>query len=84
MGFRFIPTPIADLYLIEPTLYGDPRGYFLETYHRRAFADVGITVDFVQDNEARSRRGIRTSRTYRTTRSSKRSSCSAARHPNKF
>lgn len=58
MGFRFTRTPLEGLVVIEPSLYDDDRGWFLETYHRRAFAEAGIDVELVQDNEARSRRGI--------------------------
>jgi dTDP-4-dehydrorhamnose 3,5-epimerase len=56
--FRAIATPLPGLVVLEPTVFGDERGYFLETYHQRAFAEAGIDVAFVQDNEARSRRGI--------------------------
>jgi dTDP-4-dehydrorhamnose 3,5-epimerase len=44
--------------LIEPVSHGDERGFFLETYRRTTFADLGIYVEFVQDNHSRSRRGI--------------------------
>jgi dTDP-4-dehydrorhamnose 3,5-epimerase len=52
------PTSIPDLVIIDPLVHGDVRGFFLETYHRRKFADAGITSEFVQDNLSRSRRGI--------------------------
>lgn len=44
--------------LIEPTVHGDERGFFLETYRRNAYGELGIDVEFVQDNQSRSRRGI--------------------------
>ncbi len=52
------PTRIPDVLLIEPTVYGDHRGFFIETYHRRKFADAGLDATFVQDNLSRSRQGI--------------------------
>lgn len=51
------PTSIPDLLIIEPVVHGDTRGFFLETYHRRKFANAGITAEFVQDNLSRSKRG---------------------------
>ncbi len=57
MGFHFEPTPLPGLLVVEPTLFSDERGQFVETYHRRAFAAAGIDLELVQDNEARSRRG---------------------------
>jgi dTDP-4-dehydrorhamnose 3,5-epimerase len=44
--------------LIEPTVYGDARGFFLESYRRSALAERGVTDDFVQDNHSRSGRGV--------------------------
>ena len=46
---------IADLLLIEPTRFGDDRGFFSEVFSRRALAAHGITADFVQDNHSLSR-----------------------------
>ena len=51
-------TPIAGLCLLEPKIHGDPRGFFVETYNRRALEAVGIDKGFVQDNLSRSRRGV--------------------------
>ena len=56
--FNFIDTEIEGVKIIEPTVFGDARGYFMETYSRRDFAEGGIDVDFVQDNESRSRKGV--------------------------
>lgn len=48
-------TEIADVKIVEPARHGDERGYFSETYNRRAFAAAGIALDFVQDNHSLSR-----------------------------
>jgi dTDP-4-dehydrorhamnose 3,5-epimerase len=55
---RVSPTSLPDVLLIEPKVFGDARGFFLESWNRRAFADAGIDADFVQDNHSRSRRGV--------------------------
>jgi dTDP-4-dehydrorhamnose 3,5-epimerase len=55
---KVTPTALADVLLIEPRVFGDARGYFFESYNRRAFAQAGIDVDFVQDNHSRSSRGV--------------------------
>lgn len=52
---RFIDTPIRDVRLIEPRVFGDPRGFFMETWHARKFQEAGIETQFVQDNHSRSR-----------------------------
>jgi dTDP-4-dehydrorhamnose 3,5-epimerase len=57
MGVRVEKTPIAGLVTVEPEVYPDARGYFMESYNRRDFQAAGIDVDFVQDNQARSVRG---------------------------
>lgn len=44
--------------LVEPRVYADDRGFFLETYHRDKFREAGIAGQFVQDNHSRSRRGV--------------------------
>ena len=49
---------IAGLCLIEPTLHGDERGYFLETYSRRDMEENGLFVEFVQDNRSMSTKGV--------------------------
>lgn len=54
---KFIPTSIPDVILIEPDVFGDERGFFMESWERRKFAEAGIDVDFVQDNHSRSKRG---------------------------
>lgn len=53
-----IDTRLPGLFLIEPTIHGDSRGWFQETYRRDVLADLGVTHDFVQDNQSRSARGV--------------------------
>jgi len=55
---KFIPTAIPDVILIEPKVFGDHRGFFLETWQRKSFAENGIDYDFVQDNHSKSSHGI--------------------------
>jgi dTDP-4-dehydrorhamnose 3,5-epimerase len=55
---KFIPTEIPDVVLIEPQVFGDQRGFFMETFRASEFAEAGITATFVQDNHSASRRGI--------------------------
>nr|WP_302598870.1 dTDP-4-dehydrorhamnose 3,5-epimerase [uncultured Cellulosilyticum sp.] len=56
--FNFIETSIKDLYIIEPTVFGDNRGYFMESYSKRDFEEAGLTMNFVQDNESKSKKGV--------------------------
>ena len=49
---------LPDVKLVEPRVFGDERGFFFESWNRRALADAGIDVDFVQDNHSRSRQGV--------------------------
>lgn len=56
--FTFHKTPIKDLYVIEPTVFGDHRGYFMETYNKNDFFEAGLTMEFVQDNESFSSKGV--------------------------
>jgi dTDP-4-dehydrorhamnose 3,5-epimerase len=51
---KFLETPIAGTVLIEPRVFGDERGFFMETWQSNKFKDAGIDVDFVQDNHSRS------------------------------
>ena len=53
-----IETAIPDVKIIEPRVFGDDRGFFLETWNARAFAQHGIDETFVQDNHSRSARGV--------------------------
>ena len=52
------PTGIPDVILIRPKVFGDPRGYFFESWEERKFAAAGLDVKFVQDNHSRSTRNI--------------------------
>jgi dTDP-4-dehydrorhamnose 3,5-epimerase len=55
---KLIDTPIADLKLIEPKVFGDDRGFFLESWNKHEFARIGLDLDFVQDNHSRSQKGV--------------------------
>lgn len=56
---KIIETEIQGLFIIEPDVYGDSRGYFFESFNKRRFEEqTGINVDFVQDNESRSTYGV--------------------------
>lgn len=50
--------PIEGLYIIEPAVHGDQRGYFMETYHQRDMAEAGLNMVFVQDNQSMSTKGV--------------------------
>lgn len=54
---QFTHTQIPDVILIEPKVFIDERGFFLESYQKKRFAEAGIHVDFVQDNHSRSQQG---------------------------
>jgi dTDP-4-dehydrorhamnose 3,5-epimerase len=56
--FKFVKTTIQGLFVIEPTVYGDERGYFLESYNYNEFKENGLDVTFVQDNESKSTKGV--------------------------
>ena len=55
---HFIKTEIPDVVIIEPRVFGDERGFFMETWQRKTFAENGIDFDFVQDNHSLSGKGI--------------------------
>ena len=55
---RQVDTRIKGPILIEPTVHGDARGFFIETYRKNVFAELGIHDHFVQDNHSRSGRGV--------------------------
>ena len=57
-NFNFIKTKIRNLYIIEPKVFGDNRGYFMESYNKNDFFEAGLTMEFVQDNESRSKKGV--------------------------
>jgi dTDP-4-dehydrorhamnose 3,5-epimerase len=52
------PTAIPDVLVIEPKVFGDARGFFLESWNQRAFSAAGIRAGFVQDNHSRSARNV--------------------------
>lgn len=56
--FNFIKTSIDGVIIVEPTVFGDDRGYFLETYQYNEFCEGGIDVTFVQDNQSKSKKGV--------------------------
>ena len=55
---KFEATPLQDVYLVKPNVFGDPRGFFLETWNAETFRAAGFDLPFVQDNHSRSARGI--------------------------
>lgn len=55
---KIIETEIPGLLIIEPRVFGDHRGFFMETYHARRYREAGLPERFVQDNHSRSRRGV--------------------------
>lgn len=56
--FQTAETGVDGLLVIEPTVFGDNRGYFMETYSEREFAELGLTMKFVQDNQSKSKKGV--------------------------
>ena len=57
-NFTKIETKIKDMVIIEPKIHGDDRGYFMETYHKTAFSELGLNMEFVQDNQSSSSKGV--------------------------
>ena len=55
---KFIETIIPDVYIIEPSVFGDDRGYFLESFNLEKFKENVYPIKFVQDNESKSSRGV--------------------------
>lgn len=55
---KIIPTSIPEVLIIEPRVFGDERGFFMETWNQQTFAQAGLDFNFVQDNHSRSRQGI--------------------------
>ena len=56
--FKKNSTSIEGVYVIEPTVFGDSRGYFMETYSKIDFDELGLNYDFVQDNQSKSKKGV--------------------------
>ncbi len=57
-NFYFIKTKIDGVIIVETKVFGDNRGYFMETYHEQKFIEGGITAKFVQDNQSKSTKGV--------------------------
>ena len=55
---KTLPTNLPEVLLIEPKVFGDARGFFMESWNRKTFAGLGLDLDFVQDNHSRSARGV--------------------------
>lgn len=55
---KVIKAPIEGLYVIEPSVHGDDRGYFMETYNKRDMEEAGLNMEFVQDNQSMSLKGV--------------------------
>ncbi|MBQ8716622.1 MAG: dTDP-4-dehydrorhamnose 3,5-epimerase [Clostridia bacterium] len=55
---KVTPAPIKGLYIIEPAVHGDSRGYFMETYSLRDMTEAGLDMNFVQDNQSMSVKGV--------------------------
>ncbi len=55
---KFTPTEIPDVILCEPKVFGDDRGFFMESWNAATFANAGIDATFIQDNHSRSARGV--------------------------
>ena len=55
---KVIAEPLPGLKLIEPRVFEDPRGYFYESYNKSTFKDIGIDVEYLQDNQSLSQRGV--------------------------
>lgn len=53
-----IATTIPEVCILEPKVFGDERGFFMESWNRRVFAQLGIDFDFMQDNHSRSQKGV--------------------------
>ena len=56
--FNFNKTRIDGVYIIEPKVFGDERGYFIEIYNKKQFSEAGLNMTFVQDNESKSSKGV--------------------------
>lgn len=55
---QVIATQHPEVLLLRPKVFGDARGFFLESYNRKAFTEIGISAEFVQDNHSRSAKGV--------------------------
>lgn len=55
---KFIPTPLPGVLVVEPNVFRDERGFFLESYQKKVFSEAGISFEFVQDNHSKSCQGV--------------------------
>ncbi|MFV9504570.1 MAG: dTDP-4-dehydrorhamnose 3,5-epimerase [Oscillochloridaceae bacterium umkhey_bin13] len=58
MAIRVIPTALDGVVIVEPDVFRDERGFFLEAYHKQRYVEQGISCTFVQDNHSQSRQGV--------------------------
>ena len=58
MKFRIIEEPMKGLYVIKVKVFKDNRGFFMESYNKREFKEIGLDIEFVQDNHSRSVKGV--------------------------
>ena len=58
MASTFEKTKLPGVVIIQPQAFGDSRGYFMETYKKQPYAEAGIDIEFVQDNESSSTKGV--------------------------
>lgn len=58
MPFTFTPTSISDVIVVEPKVFGDERGFFMEAFKKSDFEKNGIVEDFIQDNHSKSSKGV--------------------------
>ena len=57
-NFKFSETGIEGMFLVEPMVFEDNRGYFMETFHEKDFKEAGYDLTFVQDNQSKSSKGV--------------------------
>jgi len=57
-NFKRVETSIEGVCIIEPNVFGDNRGYFMETYSKKEFKEIGLDYNFVQDNQSKSKKGV--------------------------
>ena len=55
---KIVATTLEDVFVVEPTVFGDERGFFLESYNEQRFAELGLPTRFAQDNHSGSRKGV--------------------------
>jgi len=58
LKFQKTETPIQDLYIVEPKVFQDERGFFFESYNKKEFEKIGLFYNFIQDNHSKSSKGV--------------------------